>query len=229
MVGGIVQGARTYDSTSGQWLTPDAYAGIVQDPMSQKPFIWNGNNPLQWSDPIGYDPTITYSSDTSRGEQGQVDSTLQGIEEKAASLPDTPQNAIAKALGEFLTSPASSSVTINVVDASNNLQYDSNGNVTGGTIIDFNYTDPSKLTLYMGSVNAIAAAQGASKGSEALTQGLANDIGMSGLLQGIMGTCPQQVLAQDAMANDMFTNNDKNIDDVANQWILGPLGIPPDQ
>ena len=40
MVGGIVQGARTFDSTSDQWLTPDAYAGNVHDPMSQKPFAW---------------------------------------------------------------------------------------------------------------------------------------------------------------------------------------------
>lgn len=54
MVGGIVQGARTYDPTSGQWLTPDAYAGDVEDPMSQKPFMWNANNPVEWSDPSGY-------------------------------------------------------------------------------------------------------------------------------------------------------------------------------
>jgi RHS repeat-associated protein len=54
MTGGIVQGARTYDPTSGQWLTPDAYAGDVHDPMSQKPFVWNGNNPVEWGDPTGY-------------------------------------------------------------------------------------------------------------------------------------------------------------------------------
>src|SRR5262249_28423724 len=54
MVGGLVQGARTYDPTSGEWLTPDAYAGNVHDPMSQKPFIWNGNNAAQFADPTGY-------------------------------------------------------------------------------------------------------------------------------------------------------------------------------
>ena len=54
MAGGIVQGARTYDPTSGQWLTPDAYAGDIRDPMSQKPFMWNDNNPVEWSDPSGY-------------------------------------------------------------------------------------------------------------------------------------------------------------------------------
>jgi RHS repeat-associated protein len=54
MVGGYVQGARTYDPTSGQWLTPDAYAGDVHDPMSQKPFMYNNNNPVEWEDPSGY-------------------------------------------------------------------------------------------------------------------------------------------------------------------------------
>jgi YD repeat-containing protein len=54
MVGGIVQGARTYDSTTGQWLTPDPYAGDVDDPMSQKPFMWNNNNPASYADITGY-------------------------------------------------------------------------------------------------------------------------------------------------------------------------------
>ncbi|HVN69528.1 MAG TPA: hypothetical protein VMU38_07770, partial [Candidatus Binatia bacterium] len=54
MIGGLVQGARTYDPTSGQWLTPDPYAGDVRDPISQKPFMWNGNNPVEWNDPSGY-------------------------------------------------------------------------------------------------------------------------------------------------------------------------------
>lgn len=49
-----VQGARSYDSTSQQWLTPDAYGGNVHNPMSQKPFVWNENNPLEYSDPSGY-------------------------------------------------------------------------------------------------------------------------------------------------------------------------------
>ncbi len=54
MLHGVVQGARTYDLTSGQWLTPDPYAGDVHDPMSQKPFMWNNNNPIEYSDPSGY-------------------------------------------------------------------------------------------------------------------------------------------------------------------------------
>ena len=48
------QGVRTYDGTVGQFNTPDAYAGDVHDPMTQKPFMWNRNNPYSYSDPSGY-------------------------------------------------------------------------------------------------------------------------------------------------------------------------------
>ncbi|MDP9024264.1 MAG: hypothetical protein M3N13_02665, partial [Candidatus Eremiobacteraeota bacterium] len=48
------QGVRTYDGSVGQWNTPDAYAGDVHDPMSQKPFMWNNNNPYAYSDPSGF-------------------------------------------------------------------------------------------------------------------------------------------------------------------------------
>src|ERR1700733_3982011 len=48
------QGVRTYDPAIGQWNTPDAYAGEVHDPASQKPFIWNRNDSYDYSDPSGY-------------------------------------------------------------------------------------------------------------------------------------------------------------------------------
>jgi YD repeat-containing protein len=53
------QGVRTYDPAVGQWNTPDAYAGEVHDPMSQKPFMWNRNNAYDYSDPSGYDARAT--------------------------------------------------------------------------------------------------------------------------------------------------------------------------
>ncbi len=58
------QGVRTYDASVGQWNTPDAYAGDVHDPMSQKPFMWNHNNPYQYSDPSGYDAIYYYARQT---------------------------------------------------------------------------------------------------------------------------------------------------------------------
>ncbi len=52
----VFQGVRAYDPNSAQWTAPDAYAGDVHDPMSQKPYMWNRNNPLSYQDPSGYCP-----------------------------------------------------------------------------------------------------------------------------------------------------------------------------
>jgi hypothetical protein len=51
----MIQGVRNYDSAIGQWTTPDTYKGVVHDPMSQQPYMWNRNNPYEYSDPSGYD------------------------------------------------------------------------------------------------------------------------------------------------------------------------------
>jgi YD repeat-containing protein len=48
------QGARAVDESTGKWTTPDAYAGSVHDPMSQKAFMWDNNNPYEFSDPSGF-------------------------------------------------------------------------------------------------------------------------------------------------------------------------------
>jgi YD repeat-containing protein len=53
--GNVFQGVRVYDPIMAQWTAPDAYAGDVHDPMSQKPFMWNNNNPLDFQDPSGYE------------------------------------------------------------------------------------------------------------------------------------------------------------------------------
>ncbi len=50
-----VQGVRAFDPQAGVWNTPDAYHGDVHDPMSQKPYMWNRNNPYEFEDPTGYD------------------------------------------------------------------------------------------------------------------------------------------------------------------------------
>ena len=52
------QGVRSYDPQAGTWTTPDAYHGDVRDPVSQKPYIWNRNNPYAYSDPSGYDAIV---------------------------------------------------------------------------------------------------------------------------------------------------------------------------
>jgi hypothetical protein len=59
-----IQGVRTVEADVQQWSTPDAYAGNVGDPMSQKPYMWDRNNPYSYHDPSGYiwtyiDPALT--------------------------------------------------------------------------------------------------------------------------------------------------------------------------
>ncbi|HEY5258448.1 MAG TPA: hypothetical protein VIJ12_08730 [Candidatus Baltobacteraceae bacterium] len=51
-----IQGVRTYEPSLNAWTTPDAYAGDINDPMSQKSYMWNGNNPISYEDPSGYCP-----------------------------------------------------------------------------------------------------------------------------------------------------------------------------
>ncbi|MBV8369023.1 MAG: hypothetical protein JO036_08900 [Candidatus Eremiobacteraeota bacterium] len=50
------QGVRTYDASVGMWTTPDAYGGTDEEPASQKPYLWNANNPYDYSDPTGFEP-----------------------------------------------------------------------------------------------------------------------------------------------------------------------------
>lgn len=57
MIGNVnIQGVRAYDPTTAQWSSPDAYKGDVHDPMSQRSYMWNNNNPIAYSDPSGYAP-----------------------------------------------------------------------------------------------------------------------------------------------------------------------------
>ena len=57
-----IQGVRSYDTQAGVWNTPDAYHGDVHDPISQQPYVWNGNNPYDYSDPSGYDPCLAHQA-----------------------------------------------------------------------------------------------------------------------------------------------------------------------
>lgn len=47
------QGTRTYDSNLGAWTTPDDDPGNIGDPLSQKSYAWNGNNPNAFMDTSG--------------------------------------------------------------------------------------------------------------------------------------------------------------------------------
>ncbi len=49
-----IQGVRGVDGNLTQWTTPDAYAGSIHDPASQKPYMYEGNNSYAYSDPSGF-------------------------------------------------------------------------------------------------------------------------------------------------------------------------------
>ncbi|MDQ6735732.1 MAG: hypothetical protein M3Z35_16730 [Nitrospirota bacterium] len=49
----VIQGRRTYDSKTSQWTGPDIYDGAAANPLTQKPYVWNANNALSFSDPTG--------------------------------------------------------------------------------------------------------------------------------------------------------------------------------
>jgi YD repeat-containing protein len=79
--GNTFQGVRAYDGNLGQWTSPDAYTGDVHDPMSQKPYMWNRNNPLGYSDPSGYYvcDNCTQGKDS---QQQVVDDTMEAADKK---------------------------------------------------------------------------------------------------------------------------------------------------
>ena len=105
-----IQGVRSYDTQAGVWNTPDAYAGDVHDPMSQKPYMWNGNNPYQYSDPSGYCAFCDWVNKNIRGEPSISDSLknnrvindiLKGVNNKLHDQldPVTVKGAIEEAQG----------------------------------------------------------------------------------------------------------------------------------
>jgi RHS repeat-associated protein len=68
----VIQGVRTYDAEVGGWTTPDAFAGTVDDPMSQKSYMWNRNNPVSYEDPTGYDSQL-YRDSCNEGDSIDID------------------------------------------------------------------------------------------------------------------------------------------------------------
>ncbi len=82
------QGVRAYDPNMNQWTTPDAYSGRVNDPMSQHPYMWNDNNPVQYSDPSGYIVTFAGSEADQKREKADYDKV------KAAAQGDPAAKAV---------------------------------------------------------------------------------------------------------------------------------------
>lgn len=90
--GNTFQGVRVYDPVMAQWTAPDAYAGDAADPMSQKPFMWNGNNPVSYEDPSGY-YTLTGGSKAERetviNDMAAAKKTAENVKSKTSPKPFT--------------------------------------------------------------------------------------------------------------------------------------------
>ena len=73
---------RTVESEASQWSAPDAFEGDAGDPISQRSYIWNRNNPYLYRDPSGYDDECNSSSDggtTSASGDATSPSTMKTI------------------------------------------------------------------------------------------------------------------------------------------------------
>jgi YD repeat-containing protein len=63
----LIQGVRAVDPATGDWMTPDRFAGDVNDPMSQRSFAYNRGNGLSYSDPSGFVPMMTANAEQAWG------------------------------------------------------------------------------------------------------------------------------------------------------------------
>lgn len=60
---GFRTGARQYDPEAGRFLSPDPFKGYMTDPASQNPYMYCHGNPVNFSDPSGYDAAYGESCD----------------------------------------------------------------------------------------------------------------------------------------------------------------------
>lgn len=91
-----IQGVRSYSDSAGVWTAPDAYSGRVDDPASQKSYMWNGNNAISYQDPTGYLNAgwDEYEYDFNDGPQcslGTVHAGQDGSATSNAAAPAEPQ------------------------------------------------------------------------------------------------------------------------------------------
>jgi|GEM_PF-1993763 len=75
---GFRTGARQYDPEAGRFLSPDPFKGYMDDPASQNPYMYCHGNPVNFSDPSGYEskkdvkPIEKVNVNTRAGEKSPV-------------------------------------------------------------------------------------------------------------------------------------------------------------
>lgn len=78
-----IQGIRTTSSNSGSWTTPDAFAGLISDPITMKSYMWNNDNPIGYSDPSGYYAQVFFDPEEGMGV-GEAHADIDEPEEQDA-------------------------------------------------------------------------------------------------------------------------------------------------
>jgi transposase InsO family protein len=118
-----ISGVRAFNPELGSWTTPDAYEGDIHDPASQQRYMWNRNNPYEYSDPSGFYPgelgdasNHPYSwqgmqvamdssarpapSDIVNAVRDAVDRTLRAVARNGADLRSTLEKEVNSAVGK---------------------------------------------------------------------------------------------------------------------------------
>jgi RHS repeat-associated protein len=229
--GNTFQGVRAYDGNLGQWTSPDAYGGDVRDPGSQKPYMWNRNNPLTYSDPSGFKASV----DGNVGDSAASGMVQNMIDDIIARGNKADKNSDIYRLAQLLADP-NVNVQIHLVNDSG--LTDQGGANTATLNIDSGLAQNDSaghkgctcdVTIHWQAVKS------SGNPAESLEQGIANDVGMSYAWRGMMGDGARVGLYKADVKDIKFRHDnpadkhyDRNEDKWANDNILGPLHLPPD-
>lgn len=102
---GSVQGVRTYDGVAGSWTTPDSNSGDVNEPATQKSYVWNANNPVSLADESGYEPTPVQIFKQSINGSGIMSVTLlvYAVNSDGSPVNDPDHNGMTQAWANAVT------------------------------------------------------------------------------------------------------------------------------
>jgi RHS repeat-associated protein len=129
---------RQYSPLLGRWITPDPFAGYLDNPQSLNRYSYVLNNPLSFTDPFGLD--CVYLSDDgksiesidSESDPGQCSATggywVDGTVDPNSVTIDYNSDCISYANQLSCTTPPAGSTDNQPADGNLGLQYDAMGN-----------------------------------------------------------------------------------------------------